>query len=208
MIWVVPSCWKRVRIQRAQKTKRDIIGTIRNEKILQRVKSALWVQLVKVKRCKKQKKKREGEDNFRDRRRRGRERWMSRRATGGRYRERQEAGQRQTDRKRNTAERSEGKAEQQWQYLSLTLSPGSVAACFPPVKFPSWEDWTVWRKILEWWTAELNICHSGLSLVGTMLPLGIEITNPYREGKNSDRPKITEEWSLSRGKLTHGTIVY
>lgn len=117
--------------------------------------------------------------------------WVGR-ATGGRYRERQEAGQRERDRltekeaQQREEKRGGGRAAAS---VSPLLPPGSIAACFLPVKFPSWMDSTVWRKILEWWTSKLNLSHSGLSPVDTRLPLGIEITKPYREGKHSDRPR-------------------
>lgn len=114
-------------------------------------------------------KRSEGEDSFREGRRRGRERWMSRRDTGGRYRERQEAGQRQTDRKRSTAERREGEAERQCQYLSRSLQALWLRAALP-VQSPSWEDWSV-RSCndgrLSW-----TLSHSGLSPVGTELTFG------------------------------------
>lgn len=117
-----------------------------------------------------------------------------------------EAGSRteteQQKKKQSNEERGGGRAALS---VSLSLLPGYVAACFLPLNFPSWRKSTVWRKTLEWWTTKLNLSHSGLPPVGTTLHLGIDITKPYRDRKHSDRPRIIEEWSLSRGKLTHST---
>lgn len=147
------------------------------------VKSALWVQLVKCRGVKEKKEKTVsewGEGGG------GSDGWVGR-ATGGRYRERQEAGRRD----RLTEKEAEQREERGRQSSSVSISfpPGSVAAYFLPLKFPSWSKSTVWRKILEWWTTKLNLSHSGLPPVGTTLSLGIEITKPYREGKHSERPR-------------------
>lgn len=129
-----------------------------------------------VQRCKRR--KTEGEDEFQRGKKEGggSDRWVGR-ATGGRYRERQEAGQRDRPTEKEAQQREERGRQ------SSSVSIVSVAASFQPVKFPSWRDSTVWRKILEWWTAKINLTHSGLSPVDTTPPLGIEIAKALQGRK-------------------------
>lgn len=150
----------------------------------------------KAQRCKR--KKREGEDSFREGRRRGRERWMSRK---GYWRQIQrEAGsrtERQTDKKRSTAERGEGEAERQRQYLSRSLQALWLHAFYQSNCHPEGAQQCGVRSLndgLPSYTSTTQAYHPLQSLM--------------RMESTPTQPRITEEWSLSRGKPTHGTIIY
>ena len=110
-------------------------------------------------------------------------------------RERQEAGQRQT------SSREEERGSQSSGVSISFVSPGSAAACFLPVQFPSRNDWTVWREN-DWWTAKWN---RGVITCEQYTALGDWDCSALQ--RTPTDPRITEEWSSSGGKLTHGTVV-
>lgn len=167
------------------------------------VKPALWVQLVKH-RGVKRKKEKEKTVSERGEGGGGSNGWV-----GGLLEADTERGRKQ-DRDRPTEKEAQQREERgrQSSSVSISHSPGSVASCFLPVRFPFWKDSTVWRKILEWWTTKGKPQPLRLITCGHCTTFGDWDYKAYREGKNSDNPRITEEWSLSRGKLTHGIIIY
>lgn len=163
-------------------------------------KSALWVQLVKHRGVKTRK---EGEDTFREERR-GREQWMSRK---GYWRQIQrEAGSRtETDwqkKKQSIERRGGGRAAAS---VSLLLPSGSVAACFY-LNSPGLN--SVALRSLNDETTELTSTTRAYYHWAQSCLRGMRLKSLTGMESTQTDPSITEELSLSRGKLTHTVSIY
>ncbi len=107
--------------------------------------------------------------------------------------------ERQIDKKRSTAERREGEAEQQRQYLSRSLQALWLHAFYQSNCHPEGAQQCGVRSLndgLLSYTSATQTCHL------------FTLQSPMRMESTPTEPWITEEWSLSRGKPTHGTIIY
>lgn len=159
-----------------------------------------WVQLFRRRGVKGEKQR---EDEFHG----GGVGWVGR-ATGGRYRKRQEAGHTETDRREKRAEREhsgEKKRGRQARWRQY-----HICGCMLSTSQISILSSTVFTKTLEWWTGKINLNHSGLSPVDTTLPLWIAICkSSQREGRRSRRRKDRRRMVFWRGKTDtrHGRLL-
>lgn len=156
-------------------------------------------------RCKK---KKGGEDSFREERGGGgSDGWVGR-ATGGRYRERQEAGQRDRPTKKEAKQREE--RGRQSSSVSISLAPsmlcGYMLSSSQIFKLKVLN--SVALRSLNDGTTKFTSATQAYHLWALRYLWGMKLQSPTGKKSTPTEPRITEEWSLSRGKLTHTTVIY